>query len=176
MIHLEENTRFVIPIVYGLGECTALSIPTHTTHKTYLIVEKKNQAFNLHWVNRPKVSLREGLDLQTAMDQIKIMLEDRFPFMDIQKVLNYPITSKEPQFFQTSEQVIQGQGNQTNCVVSNLFAAIETLDRLAQSHQCNYQEIRKTLMTKYSFYKNDYSLLSPQNFWETFEKYPDAPI
>lgn len=165
MVSASENSRFVLPIVFGNGECSALSVPTHSMHKTYLIVEKKNGLFNLYWVNRPNVSLKHGLSGTAAFMQIRSMLNERFPFMDIEKLMNYPVRSEEPTF---SEAVnfayIANQGNSTNCVVSNLFGMLETLDRVRgddlEVTQLRYETVRNSLSGQYEFYRDDFSPFS----------------
>jgi hypothetical protein len=53
-MHFAANDScFAIPIVFGNGVSSTLSFPTHNTHKTYLIVEKKEDKFNLYWVIGP---------------------------------------------------------------------------------------------------------------------------
>lgn len=183
-----EDSRFVVPIVFGDGECSALSIPTHCMHKTYLIVEKKNHAFNLYWVNRPNVSVKNGLSSQAAVMQIKSMFDERFPFMHIERLMNYPVQSKQPEFASSVNFVkIANQGNSINCVVSNLFGMLETLDRIRgednEISQLRYTTAREALMKRYSFYKdgffpftdisNGYSL---HNVWEKVAAYPEAAI
>lgn len=184
----KKNSRFVIPIVYGNGTCSALSIPTHSMHKTYLIIEKKEKLFNLYWVNRPTVSVRRNLKPQSALTQIKSMLDERFPFMDLTKIMNYPVISKQPKFPSVVNfMTIAKQGNSTNCVVSNLFGTLRALDEIrgedTEVSKLRYKTIRKSLMKKYSFYKdgffpftslsNGYSLT---NTWKNIAAYHKAII
>ncbi len=182
----KNNERFVIPIVFGEGECSALSVPTHSMHKTYLIVEKQNNLFNLYWVNRPNVSLKQGLDSQAALAQIKSMLDERFPFMDIEKMMTYPVQSKKPEFSEAVNFVnIANQGNSTNCVVSNLFGMLEALDKVRgednEISQLRNKTVRESLMKDYSFYKDGFSPFTENNcslkaVWENFAAYPEAAI
>lgn len=184
----EENSRFVVPIVFGNGECSALSVPTYSMHKTYLIVEKKSQTFNLYWINRPNVSIKSDLSSQATLMEIQAMLEERFPFMDIEKVLNYPVQSNPPEFpsaFNFAN--IANQGNATNCVVSNLFGMLETLDRIrdddVEISQLRYKAVREALMTRYDFYKDGFFPFTDkasgyclQKVWENIAAYPEAAI
>ncbi len=174
----QENSRFVVPIVFGngSGDDSPLSIPSRSMHTTYLIVEKKNDLFNLYWVNRPDISLKQGLDATSAFAQIQSMLGERFPFMDTEKLLNYPVQSKQP----TLEGAVNfgkiaDQGNCTNCVVSNLFGMLETLDSIRgedpEISRLRNKVVRESLMHRYRFYQND---VSP--FGTLSERYSLNPV
>lgn len=183
-----ENSRFVIPILFGNGEASALSIPSHSMHKTYLIVEKQNGKFNLYWVNRPNISQIQGLDTKATLTQIRLMLDERFPFMDIEKLMNYPVRSNEPKFSNsTNFATIASQGSTTNCVVSNLFGMLEALDRLRGEKEdialLRYKIVRESLMKDYGFYKNNFSPLASVSdlfflgrIWEQIRSSPNAAI
>jgi hypothetical protein len=187
MYFSQENSRFMIPIVYGEGPQSALSVPTHSMHKTYLIVEKKNGVFNLYWVNRPNVSQKKELDKDSALTEIRSMLDERFPFMDIEKLLKYPVRGAKPSFANSSEYIkIGAQGGGTNCVVSNLFGALEALDRIRgeseKTTQLRYTTTRAALMKNYGFYKDDFfpfdihDDLSLDTTWKSAASAPNAPI
>lgn len=181
MCFAKEADRFVIPIIFGRGESSALSVPTHSSHKTYLIVEKKDRLFNLYWVDRPAVSCKEALDLEAALVQIKSMLDERFPFMDMEKLMDYPVRSQSPSFSGARSILsMQGQGNSTNCVVSNLFGTLEALDRIrgedTEITQLRYQTVRASLMTKYAFYKDNFAPFSDPSTWDSISAYPEAAI
>jgi hypothetical protein len=183
-----ENSRFAIPILFGNGEASALSIPSHSMHKTYLIVEKQNGKFNLYWVNRPNISHIQGQDTKATLTQIRSMLDERFPFMDTEKLMNYPVRSNEPKFLNsTNFATIASQGGRTNCVVSNLFGMLETLDRLRGEKeditQLRYKIVRESLMKDYEFYKHNFSPLAcVSNFftlgriWQQIRSSPNAAI
>ena len=184
----EEGHRFVIPILYGNGDCAALSVPTHSMHKTYLIVEKVGEAFNFYWVNRPDVSYKQFLNATDALVQIRSMLDERFPFMDIEKLLNYPVRSKEPEFSDsTLFATIDPQGSGTNCVVSNMFGMLEALDRLrgedVEVTKLRYKIVREALQKDYGFYKNNFFPFADKSegyslsqIWGRFEEHPYEPI
>lgn len=157
----QNNEKFVVPIIFGNGDCSALSVPTHSMHKTYLIVEKKVGSFNLYWVNRPDVSCKQGLNTDEALVQIRSMLDERFPFMDIKKLMNYPVKSKKPEFLGSANFAnIAAQGSPTNCVVSNMFGMLEALDRIRGEEQeitdLRYRVVRDVLMKDYGFYKSGF--------------------
>jgi hypothetical protein len=184
----KENERFAIPITFGQGECSVFSVPTHSMHSTYLIVEKKNNAFNLYWVDRPNVLLKQGLNSDAALAQIKSMFAERFPFMDIEKMMKYPVCSQQPAFEGAVGYAnMARQGNGTNCVVSNLFGMLEALDRIKgednEVTQWRYEAVREVLMKKYGFYSkefspfaNEESNFSLQETWENVAAYPGAAI
>jgi hypothetical protein len=156
----KENTRFVIPIAFAEGECSALSFPAYDSHKTYLIVEKKKGKFNLYWVNRPDIDCKKDLSTKQTYSQIESMINERYPFMDINKMMDYPVKATKPVFNGTSFGNLDSQGNYTNCVVSNLFGMIEALDRIngkePKISRLRNRVVRKALLSDYSFYKNDF--------------------
>lgn len=184
----KDNERFVIPIIFGNGDCSALSVPTHSMHKTYLIVEKQAGSFNLYWVNRPNISRKQGLNTDETLGQIRSMLDERFPFMDIEKLMNYPVESKQPEFSGSANFAnIAAQGSSTNCVVSNMFGMLEALDRIKGDEQevtdLRYQVVREALMKDYGFYKNGFFPFaresdgySLENIWSAIERHPNDPI
>lgn len=181
----EEQSRFALPIVYGNGACSTLSFPAHDMHKTYLIVEKNHDKFNLYWVNRPNISVQRKLTKDAALTQIRSMLDERFPFMDVQKLMNYPVKSSEPQFSNSVHFAgVGAQGNSTNCVVSNLFAMLEALDRItgadAEVTRLRYKTVRGSLMDSYRFYADDFSPFtqgySIGNVSHRFRDHPEAPV
>ena len=179
MYFAKDNTRFAIPIAYGNGEHSALSFPFHSMHKTYLIVEKKGEAFNLYWVNRPNVSSKLGLDSEVALTQIRSMLDERYPFMDPEKVMNYPVKSKEPKFPESKIfHGMQRQGNYTNCVVSNLFGMLEALDKIKgepnEITTLRYRTAREYLMKNYGFYQGDFSPYGKKENWYELEEIWDS--
>lgn len=183
-----DNTRFALPIVFGQGVCSAFSVPTHSMHKTYLIIEKKNHRFNLYWVNRPTVSIKLSVDSEAALAQIRLMFEERFPFMNIDKMLNYPVQSTQPDFPAARNYAnIAAQGNETNCVVSNLFGMFEALDKIRHKPQevtrWRYTAMRAILTKNYEFYKDGFfpftylsSGFSLKDNWNEMQKYPQAVI
>jgi hypothetical protein len=184
----KDNERFVVPVIFGNGDCSALSVPTHSMHKTYLIVEKQAGSFNLYWVNRPNISYKQGLNTDETLGQIRSMLDERFPFMDIEKLMNYPVKSKQPEFLgSTNFANIAAQGSSTNCVVSNMFGMLEALDRIKGDEQevtdLRYQVVREALMKDYGFYKNGFFPFanesdgySLRHIWNTIESHPNDPI
>lgn len=180
----KENDRFMIPIVFGEGKCSALSVPTHDMHKTYLVIEKKNSLFNLAWVNRPTVAIAEGLDAEKTAARIGCMLAERFPFMSIEKMMKYPVIGEKPEFPEASSVAqISPQGNSTNCVVSNFFGALEVIDRVKKEDQetteLRYETVRKYLMNAYSFYKDDFFPFTDYSFsstWKSIKAHPAAEI
>jgi succinate dehydrogenase/fumarate reductase cytochrome b subunit len=184
----KDNNRFVIPIIFGNGDCSALSVPTHSMHKTYLIVEKKVGSFNLYWVNRPNISYKHGLNKNETLAQIHSMLDERFPFMNIEKLINYPVKSQQPVFSGSANYGnIAAQGSWTNCVVSNMFGMLEALDRINGEQQeitnLRYKAVREVLMKDYGFYKNNFFPFanesygySLENIWNVIESHPNDPI
>lgn len=184
----QDNERFVVPVIFGNGDCSALSVPTHSMHKTYLIVEKQAGSFNLYWVNRPNISWKQGLNTEETLGQIHFMLEERFPFMDIKKLMNYPVKSKEPEFLGSANFAnIAAQGSSTNCVVSNMFGMLEALDRIRGDGQevtgLRYQVVRESLMKDYGFYKNGFFPFASEsdgyslkNIWGVIKRRPNDPI
>ncbi|CRX37653.1 hypothetical protein [Estrella lausannensis] len=185
MFFMQENSRFLLPIVYGTGECSVLSVPTHSMHKTYLIVEQKEGAFNLYWVNRPFVEAKRGLTLGEASLQIGEMLDERYPFMDIEKMMNYPVKAKSPSFGGAiSLSQVASQGSPTNCVVSNLFGALEVMDRLEGKDESfsafRYLCVRKYLDKTYGFYQGGFypfsNSLTLEGLFESSRNHPTASI
>lgn len=177
----KENTKFAIPIVMGNGESSALSVPTHSMHKTYLIVEKKNDNYNLYWVNRPQISVIENLDSADTLRQIESMLNERFPFMDLEKIMNYPVFSNEPEFPNAEVYAnISSQRNGTNCVVSNLFGMLEAMDKIRgeddEVTKLRNAVVRDTLIKNYGFYKKGFFPFSDKYTWNSFKNYQDADI
>ncbi len=149
MTFSKESDWIVIPIAFQNSYST-ISLPFQNMHKTYLVVEKKDGLFNLYWINRPTISLKQGVDLQTASSQIESMLKKRFPSMDIETLMN----SHEPQppEFPSSVQFakIEDQGNDSNCVVSNLFGTFEAFDKIRgadlETTRLRYKATREYLM------------------------------
>jgi hypothetical protein len=184
----KDNERFAVPIIFGNGDCSVLSVPTHSMHKTYLIVEKQAGSFNLYWVNRPNISRKQGLNTDETLGQIRSMLDERFPFMDIEKLMNYPVESKQPEFLGSANFAnIAAQGSSTNCVVSNMFGMFEALDRIKGDEQevtdLRYQIVREALIKDYGFYKNGFFPFASEsdgyslgNIWSVIAGHPNAPI
>lgn len=181
--------RFVIPVIFGNGECSVLSMPTHSMHKTYLIVEKQGASFNLYWVDRPNISYKKWLNEDDTLEQIRSMLNERFPFMDIAKLRDHPVKSTQPDFSGSANfaNIAAHQQNSTNCVVSNMFGMLEALDRIQNNGQeitnLRYQLARQSLMQDYGFYKNDFFPFAPEsdgyslnNIWSVIQKHPSDPI
>ncbi len=188
MYFANDNSRFVVPVIFGNGDCSALSVPTYSMHKTYLIVEKQNGIFNLYWVNRPNISRKHGMNTNATLTQIRSMLDERFPFMDIEKLVNYPVKSKEPEFLgSTNFASIAPQGNGSNCVVSNMFGMLEALDRIRGEEEAitklRYAVVRESLMKDYGFYKSNFFPFTDESdgyslnrIWGNIENHPNAPI
>jgi len=188
MENAKEGERFVIPMLHGNGESSVFAVPSHSMHKTYLIVEKKGDRFNLYWVNRPTITAKEDLDLATAHKEIASMLKERFPFMDIDKMMAYPVTAAPPKFSGSREFAnITGQGNSTNCVVSNLFGMLHALDLLRGDDETvthlRHRVTRETLMRDYGFYRGEaFSFTSGRDgytlngIWENAAHKLDAAI
>ncbi len=181
----EDRSRFALPIVFGNGECPTLSFPTDTMHKTYLIVEKNGEMFNLYWVNRPNITMKRELTKDVALTQIRSMLDERFPFMDMLKLMDYPVKSSQPEFSNSVNFATIGvQGNSTNCVVSNLFGMLEALDRItgadAETTRLRYKTVRESLMDSYRFYADDFSPFTQDysigNVSYRFRDYPEASV
>lgn len=184
----KDGTRFVIPIVFGNGVCEAFSVPSHSMHKTYLIVEKKAGLFNLYWVNRPDISTIQKLDAKATLKQIRSMIDERFPFMDLKKVMNYPVESNQPGFLNAVPFAkIAEQGSPTNCVVSNLFGMLEALDKIKGDDEevtsLRYKVVREALVKDYGFYKNKFypfanesEGFSLRSIWNNCLEYPLAAI
>lgn len=181
----KNNEKFVVPIIFGNGNCCTLSVPTHSMHKTYLIVEKKVGSFNLYWVNRPNISYKQGLNTDETLEQIRSMLDERFPFMDIEKLMNYPVRSKQPEFLGSGNFAnIAAQGSPTNCVVSNMFGMLEALDRIRGEEQeitdLRYRVVREALMKDYGFYKNGFFPFAYggnlRYIWGVIESHPNDSI
>lgn len=185
MFFMKENSRFLLPIVYSEGECSALSVPTHSMHKTYLIVERKEGLFNLYWVNRPYVHLKSILTHGEASEEIRAMLCLRYPFMDMEKMMQYPVKGSKPKFEGAiSLPQITGQGSTTNCVVSNLFGALEVMDRLEGNDEHmtkqRYRDVRKYLDKTYGFYQDGFYpfcvSLALSDLFESSRNNPEASI
>lgn len=186
MHYTKDNRYFVVPIVFGQGPCTPLSVPTHSMHKTYLIVEKKAGNFNLYWVNRPSVDVKMNMNTKDALEQIGTMLNARFPFMDMEKVMNFPITGEKPEFSGSTPLALNllPQGNYTNCVVSNLFGMLATLDHIegkgSDIAELRYKVTREALLNDYSFYENDLfpygANFSLRSNWNQFKTHLTEPI
>ena len=161
MYFLENNERFAIPIVYSSINSPILSLPAQSMHMTYLIIEKKDDSFNLYWTNRPTVNKKENLSKEQTMEQIRSMLDARFPSLDIPKSIHSDEKDTPVLFPNSSEYMeLEGQGNISNCVVSNLFGMLETLDKIKGIDKTvtalRYQTVRKVLSKNYEFYKNDF--------------------
>ena len=133
----------------------------------------------------PNISVKRKLSIDEALTQIGSMIDERFPFMDMQKMLNYPVQSSEPQFSDSVNfATIGAQGNSTNCVVSNLFAMLETLDRISGADSkvtdLRYKTTREFLMKTYSFYESNFSPFtegySLDQVWSRFKTCPTAAV
>ncbi|MCH9608915.1 MAG: hypothetical protein S4CHLAM45_03470 [Chlamydiales bacterium] len=183
----KNQERFVVPVIFGNGDCTALSFPTHAMHKTYLIIEKEGAgSFNLYWVNRPEISHKMGLSTGETLKQIRSMLDERFPFMDTEKLMGYPVQSKEPEFLGSANfATIKKQGGDTNCVVSNMFGMLEALDLIDKKGSTvtnlRYQAVRKLLMERYAFYKKDFFPFKSDGYslkevWSAIEQHQNEPV
>lgn len=165
MFFAKENSKFIIPIAFNVGTSGTLSMPTHSAHKTYLVAQKTHGRFNLYWANRPSVFSRENLSREDALSQIRQMFDTRFPFMDPEKLMEYPVQSDAIEFNGELFQTLPAQGNITNCVVSNLFGALETLDRIrgtSPEHTLlRNQVVRDALKKRYHFYQNGFACFTP---------------
>lgn len=155
-----EEQRVVIPIGYNINSEGAYSLPFKHMHKTYLIVEKKNSTYNLYWVDRPKVLFKEGLDSRETLAQINLMLKARFPSITREKITDFSF-EEHPKFLNARGfTTITGQGNLTNCVVSNFFGAVEVLDKLQGKDKTTTlkrnQIVRSALIKKYDFYDGNF--------------------
>ncbi len=177
----EPDSCLMVPIVYSLGKDSFDFSPLQTMHMTYLIIEKsKNMNFNLYWVDRPTVHTRTNCTLSDARDAIHSLLSNRFPFMDMQNQVVYPFENISPKLNNsTSQDVLLPQGNNTNCVVSNLFGALEVFEKLHQQKTngslnnassekiltLRYRITRAALMHNYGFYRSDfYPFVEDQGF------------
>lgn len=162
LANAKESSLSVFPILIGsTGEHLPLSNPLSVLeHKTYLIAEKKGDKFNLYWVNRPDILQRKMVTLQEAVDQIQSMFKERYPFMDIERIVNYPVKSKSPEFPSELFAKIDPQSNVRNCVVSNLFGTFEAFDRIKKVDlkitSLRNKVVRESLIKKYTFYQNDF--------------------
>jgi hypothetical protein len=184
MYFTKENNLFALPIVFSPGECTALSVPTHTMHKTYLILEKKDGMYNLYWVNRPSIK-KITLTPEDTLKQIRSMLDERYPFMDSEKVRAYPVKGKVPDFPNSVEFAkIEPQGGTTNCVVSNLFGMLEAVDKIKGVNEditkLRYRVFREALIKDYGFYEDNFfpfsDSFSVYDIWQRLKKFPEAAI
>lgn len=175
----KEGAIETIPILLGNGEASVLSIPSHSMHKTYLTIKKVDGKFDLYWTNRPNVKIIVGLSLEETLEQVHLMIKERYPFMDIEKMMEYPVRSKEPKFAETKSFNIPGQGSHTNCVVSNLFGMLETLDQVEGIDESvravRYRAIRDALIQEYGFYKYDFYPFEPSGISGFFNS-SDKPI
>lgn len=156
----KANEKFVVPILFREGRESTLSEPKNSSHMTYLIVEKIERSFNLYWVDRPKILCKRRLDTNETLTQIRSMLDDRFPFMDVEKLMNYPVMSIKPPFTGSiTYSTIAEQGNARNCVVSNMFGMLEALDMINGKEEVTnlrYKVVREALMKDYGFYKSNF--------------------
>lgn len=154
----------VLPINFGNGNKQLLTLPFNNMHKTYVNVKKNGACFDLYWVDRPQILLRKNLNLSSALEGIETMIRSRFPYMDINKVMNYPVQCDKPSFPNASVyKQIQKQGTDSNCVISNLFGVFETLDFIKGSQgQNRNQAVRQYIVKNYSFYENDFYPDNPQ--------------
>ncbi|WP_420420535.1 hypothetical protein [Simkania sp.] len=113
------------------------------------------------------------------MEQVGSMVKERYPFMDIDKMMEYPVRSKEPEFPETESFKIDGQGSHTNCVVSNLFGMLETLDQTEGVDESvkamRYRAMRDALIEEYGFYKHDFYPFAPSGISGFFSS-SDKPI
>jgi hypothetical protein len=162
---LGEEKRVVIPILFGNGN-QAVALPTQSLHQTYLVAEKREDLFNLYWVNRPDVLMRHKLDLAQVMEQIGGMLEKRYPLM-------HAIESCKPEFPESSAKNIAAQGSQTNCVVSNVFGMLELLDSLKNDTTLTAMRnsaVRCKLSHYYSFYQKDFSPFGTEEKGFSYER------
>lgn len=155
----EDNDRFAIPIVYP---CANSLMPFEGLHMTYLIVEKKDEAFNLYWVNRPDIISKKRLDTEECLDQIRSMISLRFPFMNIEKIMQDSVSIEYPKIRSgKSFKTIKCQGLSNNCMVSNLFGMLQALDVIKEEDQdktkLRHKTVRKSLMKAYGFYKGTFN-------------------
>lgn len=185
MHNAKEGDHFMIPISYFNGANSLFSIPTANMHSTYLIIEKKNELFNLYWVNRPDVSERKRVSSDECLQQIRSMFDERFPFMDIERLMDFPVESKEPELVDSYKtNALKEQGTHTNCVVSNLFGALEVLDGFSKDHYKlapeRYKTVRETLSKTYGFLKTDFHPytedFSINSIWDEVSRVDDTPI
>lgn len=184
----KENDKIVLPIVFSRsGEVEILSAPVDTMHKTYLILEKKGNDFNLYWINRPSVSQMKNLSKEEAVNQVRRMFEVRFPFMNLEKMMQYPVKADEITFATNETPIhIPGQGTATNCPVSNMFGTLEMIDKLngidAETTRLRYEKTRAALRNDYSFYRGNFSPFAEgddydlENTWDHCANHSDDPI
>ncbi len=185
-MHFAKNdSRFVLPIVTGSEDSSVFSRPFESMHTTYLIVEKKEKAFNLYLVNRPDVYCKRQLNSKDAFKQIQDLIEQRFQAPNIETLVKSKKYEGLSVFSNPKKYLtINNQGN-CNCVVSNLFGMLETLDKIQgidpRVTRSRNQAVRALMLEKYSFYRDDCSpfadmseTFSLRSIWEDFKNYPDA--
>jgi hypothetical protein len=113
------------------------------------------------------------------------MFDSRFPFMDMEKMKEWPIKNSTPEFENsTVYSEIAEQGNCRNCIVSNLFATFETLDKIRgvdpTISKIRNLIVRDALNKRYNFYEDDFahftSHLSADDIWNHIKGYPAASL
>ncbi|MDN3507908.1 MAG: hypothetical protein P0S94_03190, partial [Simkaniaceae bacterium] len=162
MWRLKESEITMVPIVFGLNNGSSLSLPVNSMHKTYLIIEKKDENYDLYWINRDKVTKQSKLDLDGTLYTVRNMLDKRFPYINNDEVNNYPPRTSEPSLGSNSSEYMSlpHQGTDTNCVLSNLFGAFDCIDNMnntTDQTMPRYAYARSLLASAYDFYKWDYT-------------------
>ncbi|MCI5052687.1 MAG: hypothetical protein MRY21_06100 [Simkaniaceae bacterium] len=164
---LKEGERCAFPLLLPVNgqQLKAFDVPTHTLHQTYVIVEKRDGAYTMVWTNRPSINTRSGMTESEAVDQLKTFFVARYPFMDKEKLFNYPVYGAEPQL-QGVITPIADQGSMNNCVISNLFGMCEALDRLQgkpDMAQRRYRVVREYIEKKYDHVSGDFNLFGTES-------------
>ncbi len=158
-MHLcKEKEGFVVPVAYPGGTDVRSFVPFLGMHMTYLIVQQSDALWTLSWINRPNMFLANEVSCEYALGQIRSFLEHRFPFIEIEKVMNGPIECKSPVLKEGFlSQLINKQGGAINCGVSNLFGMFEALDGDEKVQALRARVVREALMKDYGFYESDFS-------------------
>ena len=162
MWRLKEGEMTMVPIVFGLSDGSSLSLPFNSMHKTYVVIEKKDEAFNLYWINREIVTKRSGATFSDTIDSVRKMLDTRFPYINDDRLDGLPPKPSEPYlgWTTTDYMTLHRQGTDTNCVISNLFGAFDCIDKITNRTKDTtprYTHVRSLLFSAYDFYKWEYT-------------------
>ncbi len=167
MMQLKDREKLSFPTVVdpfskSYSDPTS-NMPFHSLHMTYIQVEKRGKKFHVYSINRPEVKSGEIDSVEEF--GMRGIFNQRF------KNLNEIEGDSDTCLSGLSLQhEIAPQGSQTNCVVSNLFALFEVLNRKAETDHNQstfpYREIREEISSKYSFYKKDGLVEDYSEFWE----------
>ncbi len=154
LFFMRENEHTCIPILYKTAHDMGLTMPVENMHMTFLVIKKTSDAFDLHWVNRPSAQTTQDLSLSDVIENIESMVSKRFSLID------HDQTTPFLQGFQDSL-TLEDQGNRTNCVVSNLFAALDVLDTIDEQESAptishRYRHVRTRLYSDDSFYEKEF--------------------